>query len=1455
MSGPKAAVASWAFDSSTSSPLRYPASRSAPDLLYAQPTSAPPPAALDATRSFKSLPPLPGLAAFDIPTFDLVSEFEKSFGFTTSSTTTTTSPTPDTVHEPVPRTAAPAPTTFTLNTTTTTALESQPGCPREDKSTQDHPIANQTPSCVTASPRGHTRARSRSMVDRPDSWLPASSRPTISAVEPEAEIRPKLPAKQNAADQPSSPAAPASGKPTERSRPVEALAGFAKRSWMSKSRSPSPPAKPSKSRSWGFSSSSEKVFRLKPRVASDPESSGGAKGALNRASFYLSRIRPQSVFSRSSSPSPLRTALERNVPLLSDSEGSTPVSPIEAAKNASSNSIGSATSGDSSYQRAASVDSDFDTTDTATASSASENTSSSTVDTTLTMPHPTSRDPLWATFRTLDLEFATFASKGSTAGRMLTVRSVLLPFLRSTAYHPSNSNLNVLTPEDVDRRASILNRWWIGLLAVIAGPNSRPPSSLVQGVAALGVDFPTLQPASGVDRPTLLEAATMIMMRPEWRVCTSQFRPLAERCPEERVRPRSNTQSSADTCDADSLLLAESAEHHVRTMFVNNLTIQMALVVEKMSMRNAPPSLVSWCGRACAYGFFFVPGVADVLVRLWGLSADHLRRVADEFGLPRRSRGESDDIVALFPAHLHKLGWSSVKTLGDKLRVAAKLPLALAKIHWHGPWVSRWRGGDTDLVFIFCKHFYILSQDFMPDGLPLIEKARSPAFVLVHAQLLSILDSTIHRQASLDAMLGPPGPDGFYGDAALTAPQLPSNLLKGMDENRLIVLLKDILAEESSGITNDVRHTFAEAIVAIAKAATKRTPRFEHASCFMLCDFLEEALVALDAFQKSVNPALARPVDYIDWPFWFEIGKMIMDSNNTMSEIRILSFFFSVWDIIAADPVRKETLCLEWLVSEPMFARFFNHWCPMVRAYYMRLLCWRICRDSGRVNELDTKIFIVVSQRLKTVWSHYLWLKQDAEAKGRMLPSTAPTLPAPGKRFLILRTESTPPPPAMKLSFDSLSSSIPSLDAPFEYRRLAAAGNSDSFSEDGDKIEDGNGMSFKRRLSLLGKVLPFGSANDHSDARRTWEAELEQARRETAQARLAAHAAKQTTTQSSNRPVRQLSGPPPPPKDPIKRPSPGSSIGSSSESVSSCASSTTTGSNPTIDGPTYLFRFVLSFQIGPGGFLLPFGPMPPRVLTRPRLPAPAQARVSARLAGLASKNGSPLAAAEPAGLPLFRSDSPPPIAPGLPPETRRVSGLLQTGLISEARNARPLTVTKEPLRRPAPTKDAGRRPSLAAGAGSERCMSLSGVSGKRTLPFSAAGGERCMSLSGVRGEPLMRAGGGQWQEDMRRSIDVPRTTTTAAVGASTPLFMPTPSRMGASPSPFGPPPAVRAEKPTGVYAQGAVYAGRALAEWSMVVSECNSFVDRRRDEGVLGLSEVEVPMLGVEGLAVRPKMM
>lgn len=968
-------------------------SSSAPGLLSvggatpnASTSSAAAATATAATRSSASsaLTSIPALSAIEIPSFDLLSEFDKSFfSFSTSpsadtttsatlaNTSTSTPPSQSTLDVPPPPPPKPTPTIATSPCATkvtsgappqtlaqrpATAVPDQKFGAQLERSKTDSD-AKRAANCPAATALPQHRqpetvpiglkpavnpspSTANSMVDRPISWLPSSKASSSAKPTAQEASRVKRLFRQNAVSR--------EEKAVESSsKPAESSASPTKKSWLSRARLP-PPATSTPNSSY---SSLEKSEPLKTKTESKSLTS-------NLASALLSKLRqkPQTVFSKGSDPS--SKAISRTSRLIipisstSSSPATTTSSSPTATRNASPNGFGAGNTR-TPFQRASSVDTDLDT-DSATACSASENasrSSRSTADTTVTVP---SRDPLWSTFRMIDLEFARFAAKSTTSLRMGVVRSMLLPFLRSTAYHPSNADLSILNAEDVDRRAAILNRWWNALLAMLAGNNSKLPPGLAPNVDALGVPFPVLQPVAGVDRPTLLEAICMIMMRPEWRACTSYWQPLASRCPDERVRARSATQSSSDS-DVDSILMAESAEHNIRTMFIANLTTQMALVVEKLALKHAPLSLINWCGRACAYAFFFVPGVADVLVRLWGINADVLRRVADEFGLPRRNKGESEDIVALFPPHLHKLGWSSVKTLADRLRVAAKLPLPLAKIQWHGPWVSRWRGADTDLFYVFCKHFYLLGQDFMLKGLPLVEKARSPAFVLVHAQLLSILDSAIHGQLSSDPMLGPPISEGAHGaDAALLpAPELPSNVVAGMSEHRLIIMLKHMLRgeQDTSDVPAEIKHTFAEAFVAITKAATKRTPKFEHAACFVLCDLLEQALITLHAFQTTVNN---NAIKFIDWPFWFDVAKMIMDSNNTMSEIRILSFLFAVWDALAADPARKEKLCLEWLLTEDVFAKFFNHWCPMVRAYYMRLLCWRICRDNGKVNELDT---------------------------------------------------------------------------------------------------------------------------------------------------------------------------------------------------------------------------------------------------------------------------------------------------------------------------------------------------------------------------------------------------------------------------------------------------------------------------------------------------------------------
>lgn len=315
------------------------------------------------------------------------------------------------------------------------------------------------------------------------------------------------------------------------------------------------------------------------------------------------------------------------------------------------------------------------------------------------------RDELWSAFRSIENDFSKFQSK-TWSLKTNVVRASLLPFLRNHASHPSNKDLR---PEDLDRRVSILNKWWTGLLEVLDGRQN--------------------QTVSGVDRPILLDACYAIMTRPEWRCSPSHFAPLSERStniPPER-RPMTKQKSSGSLNSTVTQFMAESVYHNTRNMFIQNLLSQMSFVVDKMSLRHAPASLVTFCGKAAAYAFFFVPGVAEVLVRVWKIPLEVLRRVSDEIGMPRRvNKVDTDEVVAAFPHHIHGLGWTSVKSMSNHLRSNPFLPVMVSKIPWYGPWMARWCGRDSDLFFVFVKHYHVLAEEFLPQTLPLVSKARAP---------------------------------------------------------------------------------------------------------------------------------------------------------------------------------------------------------------------------------------------------------------------------------------------------------------------------------------------------------------------------------------------------------------------------------------------------------------------------------------------------------------------------------------------------------------------------------------------------------------------------------------------------------------------------------------------------------------------------------------------------------
>ncbi|KAF2191046.1 DUF1765-domain-containing protein [Zopfia rhizophila CBS 207.26] len=597
---------------------------------------------------------------------------------------------------------------------------------------------------------------------------------------------------------------------------------------------------------------------------------------------------------------------------------------------------------------------------------------------------PRKKDELWTVFRTLEADLRKFQAK-SIALKANVVRTTLLPFLRSYASHPSNHKLR---PEDLDRRSNILNGWWTGLLELLAGRNN--------------------QSISGTDRPAILEGIAGVMERPEWRMAPSPFSALADRL---ETSSTSTAKSAASSSSGASDFLAESVYHNVRNIFTQNLLSQMAFVVDKMSLRNAAASLVTFCGKTCAYAFCFCPGVADVLVRLWDTPLDMMRRVLEESGISRQDRLDtvSDRIVPSFPPMLHTLKFQSLAKTVRLLRRPATPPLGTANLDWYGTWVKRWSGAESDLFYVFVKHYHILVTDFLPMEPSNAERICVPGLVMVHAQILANLDATVNRHTtphqSEEAASGASTVtfDDVFGDpdtSASTLPIPPANATRQMAENRLIMLIRDFLSERN-GHLHTSRRIFAESFGRLLRGAARKVSIYDNNACYTLCDFLEEAFVILVRYEQLES----QEHSVLDWPFWLSVCKQMTASQNTATEIKLFAFLYGAWPTLVADEHRKATLCLDFLLEPRFFESRFNHWCPMVRSYFMRLLCWRVARFDGEETIGETNIMRSLSDRLRSVWSHYLWLREEAESKQSLPPSTAPCNPAPGRRFLIIRND------------------------------------------------------------------------------------------------------------------------------------------------------------------------------------------------------------------------------------------------------------------------------------------------------------------------------------------------------------------------------------------------------------------------------------------------------------------
>lgn len=596
------------------------------------------------------------------------------------------------------------------------------------------------------------------------------------------------------------------------------------------------------------------------------------------------------------------------------------------------------------------------------------------------------RDPQWIAFRTIDGEYTSFQSKTSLQKAKI-IRTVLLPFLGKTYDRVATESLRA---EDLDRRTVILNKWWTGLLDLLNGSGQ--------------------QSISGTDRPAFLEAICEIMFRPEWKM-PPFISNSTESLDSNLNSDKADSNGSVESEEPD--FLVRTIHQNIRNMFLQNVIAQMTFVVEKLSMRAAPASLVIFGGKTCAYAFFYCPGVADMLCRLWHIPTGTLRRIFAEYG-PQSGRKAgiiSKELASSFPPALRSLCFSSYAALSRQLQNKAPIPPNTAHIRWHGPWVNRWVGRDSDLFFVFVKHYHILVSDHLHRHLLPEERMGVPGLVVVHAQILLNLESALYRQAGNVASEHYAPPPGDNPDAMAPLPLVIPNATRSMGENRLVMLLRDCMGERRS------EHVaMAEVLVGsfqyILKAAVRKVSMYNSDACFVLCDFLEELLPLVSKYQQM-------HVEEEDWDFWMKVYRQMMQSQTTMTQIRVIAYLYSAWALLITNDDRKKQVILDWLLEPQFFAQFFNHWSPMVRHYFYRLLCWRLGRCDGSPSEVDLEIYKRLQQLLNTSWAHHQYLTADAEMRDMAPPSTNPCTPAPGRLLLIIRTDSHNR-PGLFTSFDKL---------------------------------------------------------------------------------------------------------------------------------------------------------------------------------------------------------------------------------------------------------------------------------------------------------------------------------------------------------------------------------------------------------------------------------------------------
>lgn len=562
-------------------------------------------------------------------------------------------------------------------------------------------------------------------------------------------------------------------------------------------------------------------------------------------------------------------------------------------------------------------------------------------------------------FKILDGEFSKFVSKTG-VHKANVLRLALLSFLRQKkGLTPSQHS--ILVPRSTDAVDSVSSDSF--KIKVFQKWWSRILYAFRQ------------RSINGSDRSAYLEALSGLLCRPEWSEDLATYRQL--------------------------------------------LYETLQLSIGKLDLKTVPLSVAAFSGKVLAYSFFFLPGVAQILINILNVSPQQISRIVEtSFDKDKNvwftgSQDDSDeeesadsntadddeqetyasaasDIKNYFPDYLSDC-------IGADNRQKLKIPLTSKPLHFlYGPWNRRWAAFSSDIFIAFLRHYYsILScifshhSDFTSK--PWNTHMASPGLATFHAFILYELDHVVQKPKRQS---GKPS-DNFDTVAVNPVPAIGK---RRVDQLKVLSLIREILHNDENNAQYYER--YCRQFENILHAVALSTKIYEFESCVVFADLAEEYISSLILLHPSTHQLVQICKDRaVDWGFWVGVAQKMLTTENTNTELRALSFLFNIWDNIpigapALSSWRRKSSMMSnaddrfglyfddyeglrwkttyWLLSLPMWKQYFCHWHPLVRGYYHRLLVWRIASVGPESDLLSSILFSNYNSDSRNLLHHQL---------------------------------------------------------------------------------------------------------------------------------------------------------------------------------------------------------------------------------------------------------------------------------------------------------------------------------------------------------------------------------------------------------------------------------------------------------------------------------------------------